>query len=119
MQNITHVAGNVKITPAKKVNIAITPLIKIAVKLITTLYPIIFQKFFISILKLFQNDLNGFELFATTFPVKWEKKVNLQELIVIDKNDTIARPITAFKNVSAMNKKAIKMPKLIMKKGNE
>ena len=97
----------------------ITPLMRIAVKFTTTLYPIIFQKCFISSLKLFIKALNGFELFATTFPVKCENNVSLQELIAIDKNEIIAKPIIALIIVSAIKKNAIVIPMLIMKNGKE
>ena len=88
--------------PANKVKIAITPLIKIAVKKITTLYPIIFQKCLSSYLMLFPKAENGFELFATTLPVKCVNKVSLQELRAIDKNDKITSPTRALNIVSAI-----------------
>ena len=72
----THVAGIVITRPAKNVNNPITPLTRIAVKMIMMLEPVILKKFFITIGKLLIKVEKAFDSFAITDPVKCENKVN-------------------------------------------
>lgn len=96
-----HVAGIVITRPAKNVNNPITPLTRIAVKIIMMLVPVILKKFFITIGKLFIKVENAFDSFATTEPVKWENNVNLLAWISKDKSDNTARPAMANNTESA------------------
>ena len=91
-----NVAGIVKINPAKNVKIAITPLIKMAVKSVTILELIIFQKCLISIEKLFKNALKEFMSLATTLPVKCENSVSFIEAKINEISDKIIKPTIAF-----------------------
>ena len=115
----THVAGIVKIKPAKNVNNPIKPLTNIAVRIKIILEPIILTKCFIEIGTLFKNVANGLVSFAMTAPVKCENSVSCAEWIISDKNDKTARPIIAFKTVSAIKIYEMINKMFTIKNGNE
>ena len=115
----THVAGKVKINPAKNVNKPINPLTKIAVNIKIMLEPVTFTKFFMVIGKLFKNVANGLDSLAIVDPVKCEKIDSWTEWVIIDKNDKIARPIIAFKTVLAIKIYEITSRMFTIKNGKE